>query len=449
MLILLEGPPRAGKSYTAVKEHICPALKAGRKVYARLNGLNPTAISAELNMSVERVEQLLVRVPEGDVKQLFTAKGDDPPVFNVEAGALIVIDEIHDFYTSGRQALPKEEEAFFAKHGHIGLDVVVMTQAVNRLHSAIRARVERKTQYVKQTALGRTNKYTVRYFAVGDVMGKFEQIGSDTKEYEPQFFPMYHGFQPGVENTEAYTADSKTVWQVLKWPVIVMSVLFAAGVFFFLRFMFGGADMVIKQPEKPKTETVQTGQVFQQPVQPSGVPADPKFRAIPGPVKPVEKVFKNPGVKYLVGIAKLARPRFLGEYRGPRGLQYVVEFRAAQGQAMERLSGDQLESLGWTLKRESFGLLAEAEGEALVFTAWPVDLPYTQSSIATQRIKAAAGSPAPASSAQPIRSADGKEETSYGSFPQGIGVVIPTGTNTTATFPESEGYGCETCGDGG
>lgn len=38
------------------------------------------------------------------------------------------------------------------------------------------------------------------------------------------------------------------------------------------------------------------------------------------------------------------------------------------------------------------------------------------------------------------------EEISYGSFPQGAGVVIPVGTNSSATFPENEAYGCETCG---
>ncbi|RWA38908.1 hypothetical protein C5H14_11335 [Xylella fastidiosa] len=39
MLVFNEGVPRSGKSYDAVKHHILPALREGRRVYARLNGL--------------------------------------------------------------------------------------------------------------------------------------------------------------------------------------------------------------------------------------------------------------------------------------------------------------------------------------------------------------------------------------------------------------------------
>ena len=40
MLVFNEGVPRAGKSYDAVKNHILPTLKKGRRVFARLNGLH-------------------------------------------------------------------------------------------------------------------------------------------------------------------------------------------------------------------------------------------------------------------------------------------------------------------------------------------------------------------------------------------------------------------------
>ncbi|RNK90483.1 hypothetical protein C9400_18860, partial [Xanthomonas vasicola pv. vasculorum] len=34
MLVFNEGVPRAGKSYDAVKHHILPAIKKGRRVFA-------------------------------------------------------------------------------------------------------------------------------------------------------------------------------------------------------------------------------------------------------------------------------------------------------------------------------------------------------------------------------------------------------------------------------
>ena len=40
MIIFHEGMPRSGKSYASTKDHIVPALKKGRAIYARLDGLN-------------------------------------------------------------------------------------------------------------------------------------------------------------------------------------------------------------------------------------------------------------------------------------------------------------------------------------------------------------------------------------------------------------------------
>ena len=62
MLIFNEGVPGAGKSYDAVAEHIVPALKKGRRVYARLNGLDDAALAAFCELPIERVQELLVRV---------------------------------------------------------------------------------------------------------------------------------------------------------------------------------------------------------------------------------------------------------------------------------------------------------------------------------------------------------------------------------------------------
>lgn len=40
MIIFHEGMPRSGKSYASIKDHIVPSLAKGRKVYARLDGIN-------------------------------------------------------------------------------------------------------------------------------------------------------------------------------------------------------------------------------------------------------------------------------------------------------------------------------------------------------------------------------------------------------------------------
>lgn len=379
MLICNEGPPRAGKSYDAVKTHIVPALKKGRKVYARLNGLDPEKIAEYIGKPVEEVRERLVIVPAGEVVDLLVSHGDDPPTFNIETGSLVVIDEVHEFYVSSRQPLPKEQEAFFAKHGHIGLDVVIMTQALGRLHSSIRQRIERKSVFTKLNALGRADKYAVRFYSVGDTMGKFEKISSETHEYDPAIYPLYHGFAPGTDNTEAYTEGSKTVWQVIKGPAIAVSLAVAVGVGA-IGWFFSGGD-IVKEPEKAVAAATPGANLKSQTAPATGAPPIARKAAPPKPKYPA-------GIGYVLELGHSARPR----YAGVIGKRHLVEWRTAQGNALERMTSDKLESLGWNVMETPYGLLATFKTEAIVFTGWPIDLWGTQSSATAERIRAGSAS---------------------------------------------------------
>ncbi|TWQ31648.1 zonular occludens toxin domain-containing protein, partial [Xanthomonas vasicola] len=76
MLVFNEGVPRAGKSYDAVKNHILPALKKGRRVFARLNGLRFDRIAKHLGIAESDVRSLLVLVDLQDVAKLFACTED-------------------------------------------------------------------------------------------------------------------------------------------------------------------------------------------------------------------------------------------------------------------------------------------------------------------------------------------------------------------------------------
>ncbi|KAB1128555.1 zonular occludens toxin, partial [Escherichia coli] len=64
MFVFHEGLPRSGKSYEAMVKRIIPALLKGRKVYARLNGINHEKVAEASGLSVERVRELLFEIPE-------------------------------------------------------------------------------------------------------------------------------------------------------------------------------------------------------------------------------------------------------------------------------------------------------------------------------------------------------------------------------------------------
>lgn len=422
MLILNEGPPRAGKSYDAVKTHILPALRAGRRVYARLNGLDHEKIADHLQLPEDRIRELLTLVPASKVVALLTVFGDDPPSFNVQPDSLIVIDEVHDFYVSSRQPLPKEQEAFFAKHGHIGLDVLIMTQAVQRLHSSIRQRVERKSVFTKQNALGRDTHYTVRFYSVGDQMGKFAKISSESHEYDPAIYPLYHGFQPGTANTGAYAEGSKTVWKSVKLPAIGMSLALLAGIIGLASFFTGNGTA--QEPETPP-EAEATAQ-------PQAAPAPVTIPAIAVASAPAAKPKEHPGVTYVAGLGAAARPR----YAGTIGTRHVLEWRQGSGQAIERLMSNELEALGWKVRKTAYGVVALAGEHAITFTAWPLLEPaFAQSPTQAERIRQAgrSGLPSTAQAAQsePAQSTPGviagPQIAAYG----GLGVGADAGSTAS------------------
>lgn len=74
MLVFNEGVPRSGKSYDAVLTHILPALKSGRVVYARVNGLNHEKIADYLGLNIAIVRDLLRYVATPDVITTFQAR---------------------------------------------------------------------------------------------------------------------------------------------------------------------------------------------------------------------------------------------------------------------------------------------------------------------------------------------------------------------------------------
>ncbi|MFQ6310389.1 zonular occludens toxin domain-containing protein [Lysobacter capsici] len=416
MLICNEGPPRAGKSYDCVKVHILPALKAGRRVYARLNGLDYEKIAAYLELPLSRVQELLTSVSKEQVKALFTSFDDDPPRFQVDRDSLIVIDEVHEFYVSGRQPLPPEQEAFFAKHGHAGLDIVILTQALSRLHSSVRLRIERKSVFTKLNAVGSENKYVVRFYSVGDQMGKFAKISSETREYDPAMFPLYKGFRDGVKNTGAYQAGSKTVWASIAKPAIFVGLAVLVGIFAIGKFFTGGTQAVVK-------EGTEEYPLKGEPVPPRHAPPSPAAAgAVPitqAPAPPSDDDGKYPyAIRHVIELGRSARPRFSGTI----GTRYLLEWRTPQGSAIERMTSDQVEAMGWHLVREAYGVVATYADRTVLFTAWPIDPVFTQSSATTQRIHEAAGAPG----AAPLVSATSLQGQGQGAAPGGGAVLQAT-----------------------
>lgn len=392
MLVFNEGVPRSGKSYDAIKEHVLPALRRGRKVFARINGLDDperrSKIAAYVGVTVERLDELLIFVPTAKVKRLFIATKD----LNVEDGewkiddqlkdALFVIDEVHEFYVASREPIHPAIEQFFALCGQNGMDGVLMSQWYRRLHSAVRARLERKNVFQKLTAVGLQKRYNVtRYHAIAP--DRYEKVGAQTLSYDPEIFPLYKGYADGAGNTEVYTAGGKTVWHKIRMLALVVVPATCVALWVFLHFFSGDGGMAKEVAGKtrlgpaPVTMGVQAGQVTPPPS--AEKPAPVKSAASPNSLHPsYDTKGMPPEVGYLFDMSAQARPRLAALAHMEGGKDWaVIEWREDQGHVLERLTLDQVRELGVVAEVHGYGVKLRYGAQVIVVTSWPVDMPGT------------------------------------------------------------------------
>lgn len=388
MLVFNEGMPRAGKSYDAVKSHILPALAAGRRVYARLNGLDHEKIAAYLNQPVGRVRDLLVLVPTAQVHDVFKAVNDPVAGWSIPPhlkDALFVVDEAHEFYVADRAPIRPEFEQFFSLHGQNGMDGVLLSQYYRRLHSSVRCRIERKNVFQKLSAVSMDGSYLVRrYHATAPE--KFELVEGQTCKYDPSIFPLYSGYAPGAGNVAVYKAGGTTVWRrVFKYAMIVVPLLVLA-IWMLSHFFTGSGGLVSRTKAKP--------------VAPSHAPAA-MASAAPGQVLPVvagggnkagalvadipESEFKSmpDEVAYVFRLCSQARARLaasgsLGDHQFG-----VIEWPQGGGGVLDRLTFDQIRAMGVGIKTASYGVRLWYRKTVVIVTAWPLPQDAAQPSDAS------------------------------------------------------------------
>lgn len=381
MLVFNEGLPRSGKSYDVVKNHILPALAAGRKVFARLNGLDEPAkrqaIADYLKIDMATLDDRLIHVTSAEVQTLFVAVKDAAGEWTIPdqlKDNLFVVDECHSFYVASREAISPAVEEFFALIGQNGGDGVLMSQWYRRLHSSLRARIERKNLFQKLTAVGLDGKYNVtRYHALGPE--KFEKIGSEVQTYDPTIFPMYKGYADGTDNRAVYKAGGKTVWSKIgKYAIFVLPVAFF-GVYQLTHF-FGRDSGLVKSSA---SQSVQVAQPVQ-PLSGSAAMRETARSAEPPSEKPRHGKMDD-GQAYVFDLAGKARPRLAGLVTMPgEPARGVIEWRQDAGTIVDRLDLAQIRDLGVAVEVHSYGVRLVVGKDAQVVTAWPLDVPAPASS---------------------------------------------------------------------
>lgn len=382
MLIFHEGLPRCGKSYEAMKKHIIPALKKGREVWAYIEGLNYEKIAEVAGLPIEKVKELLHSVERGEVlllpKKLVELQVRD---------ALIVIDELQNFWPDSRKELSYDVTYFVTEHGHLGLDLLLMGQVLKDCHQLWRNRVDKKIFFFKRDALGQSDRYNWTVFQQTSP-GKFTPVsksGLFGEKYDKAIFGTYKSHEDGTDNKGTYEDERASVWRSKLVTILLPGVLLAAiaGGVYLVWFLWGGggAKMLNKQPDKPHSEVIGPDGKIKPvgPVGPVGVAKPVAPASAPAPAASADS--KPSDTELAAGdvVANLShkyRIRLAGTLRKHDGSGVAwIEWREPGNRVVDRMNSRAIQGLGWFVMISMDGSVATIQKGSLryVASAWPVD----------------------------------------------------------------------------
>lgn len=363
MIIFHEGLPGAGKTYETVVRHIIPALQSGRAVWAYIEGLNHEKFAEITGLSVERVRELLHQIEADQVPEIWRWGAE-------LKDALVVIDEVQDFWPASREKLGPEITRFVTQHRHEGLDIILMGQDLRDCHNIWKRRVSQKVVFTQLDMLGRAQNYHwVVYKAVRPE--KFKRVTSGRGRYDPKYFGLYKSHSDGTTNKDTFHDKRAIVWN---HPGIKFGVpLFGVVLFFAVDYLHGffageSAPVAVKSAQASPTPP-RTQPAVADPAPAAHRPQSAQPVAAPPPPPP-----RSPGVEYVASLDNQYRPRLSGYMQSPTlGLTCLIEWLDSGFHVKERLSCEQLSALGFRIEPHVFGVAISAERYDRVVTAWPVD----------------------------------------------------------------------------
>lgn len=225
MIYCISGRPRSGKSYESVVFHIIPAIKSGRKVITNVT-LNidwfVKLFGPEVKSLIQIVDGQLnefgkMNRPFSCITDYMTDWRDDQ-----NRGPLFVIDEAHMVLPTRLNDAKILE--FYSLHGHYGLDIILLTQNLRKLHRDIKDMIEMTYYCAKNTAFGSDKTYTkkVRIGATTEV------VNEEIRKYKEHYFPAYKSHtQSSGSVAEAMANDIKPIWK--RWPFYCAAIFLVIG----------------------------------------------------------------------------------------------------------------------------------------------------------------------------------------------------------------------------
>lgn len=370
MLIYHDGNPGSGKSYETVVKHILPALSSGRQVYAFVEGLNHAKIAELIEEPVERVQQLLIQVERDQVPNIHKIAADN---------SLVVIDELQNFWPSGKQKLDPDITQFVTEHRHRGIDIIGMGQDYRDAHALFKRRIERKVSFMNLDVLGREGRYKwVMYKAISGE--RFEEVSKGVGRYDPKYFGTYLSYVNESINDARYADKRAVLWNSTGFKVGAFVVFcgFVLAPIYLTRQFNPETSSLVKIPQQEK----QLGVLPAAPAAPAApaipvsapAPGAARPNAVPAPAAPAAPAdyVAQLSSQYRVRLVAVLEMTFKDTSRVPYA---VIEFRDSGLRVQDRFDSAMLMQLGWRVEVMSLRIvkLSKPGFPELIATAWPIE----------------------------------------------------------------------------
>lgn len=250
MIVGYTGLPGSGKSFTAVKHLVIPAIKSGRKVVTNID---------------LKIEEILKDFPEADIQHEPDLTRFEPEqLVQIDPGAVIVIDEAWELFPSGMKANQAGADfiSFLSEHRHRVKDgksqeIALLVQDLAMIAAFARQLVDKTYKTKKLDALGKDNAYVVTCYQGGPTGQNIPErlvLDSTQGKYDPKFYKYYrtHSKSDGSFGDEEKIDQRSNIGAKYKRMVyggFGAAALFAALAFYKLITSFGA--------DEPETQTEQ------------------------------------------------------------------------------------------------------------------------------------------------------------------------------------------------
>ncbi|MDD4979601.1 MAG: zonular occludens toxin domain-containing protein [Gallionella sp.] len=363
-----EGLPRSGKTYEAVVKFLLPFILQGRYVVTNIKGINCEKIAEITGVPVQEVELLVIIVPWEKSKEIWKYAKTD---------CLILFDEVQDFFPATRDRLEAEITELITQHGHRGIDIVLMGQALADVHALWRRRVDKKIYFVQKDAVGKPLEYSWQLYKQTSP-DKFAQVNSGKGKYEAKYFGTYKSHDEDTKNKETYEDVRANVWNrpALKYGIPAFAFVFFVAVGFLWN-LFHPVE-VVKSAEANSMETqqVRPAKIIVQTVAQSAVVAVPETGAAQSSVVSAPAITQAPApADYFQDLLKDNRPRLASYiYSETKKIIGRIDFYKADGEhRTESLTFEDLRNLEYEIELVNEAVRVKKNGTTVLVTSWPLD----------------------------------------------------------------------------